>query len=246
MFRKHELIPSHVMGRNMHLWRYGTFGPPLLVFPSASGMAHEWESHGMVEALAPFLESGRLKLYCTESNVAEAWTRKESHPGERIVRHMAFEKYVIEELVPWIRGDCQSDDIPVWASGTSLGAMYSANFALKFPSLFRYALCLSGRYDATWFTDGYTDQNIYFNSPLSYAPNLDGDVLDEIRRHTHLSLVCGQGKWEDGNIEDTRALGEILASKQISHQTDLWGHDVSHQWEWWCRQARYHLEPRLA
>ena len=56
------------MGRGMHLWKYGHFGPPLLVFPSAAGMAHEWEAHGMVEALEPWLETGKLKLYCTETN----------------------------------------------------------------------------------------------------------------------------------------------------------------------------------
>ena len=34
-----------------------------------------WEAQGMIDALAPLLEGGRLKLYCPESNVAEAWTR---------------------------------------------------------------------------------------------------------------------------------------------------------------------------
>ena len=36
MFRKHEMIPSESMGRHVHLWRYGHFGLPVLVFPSAS------------------------------------------------------------------------------------------------------------------------------------------------------------------------------------------------------------------
>ena len=76
MIRKHELVPSQAMGRKLHLWRYGHYGTPLLVFPSASGMAHEWEAHGMLDALGDFIEQGRLKLYCSESNVAEAWTRQ--------------------------------------------------------------------------------------------------------------------------------------------------------------------------
>ena len=86
MIRKHELIPSREMGRPVHLWRYGHYGRPLLVFPSASGMAHEWDAHGMVEALGDFIDQGRLKLYCTETNVAEAWTRRESDPAWRIGR----------------------------------------------------------------------------------------------------------------------------------------------------------------
>jgi esterase/lipase superfamily enzyme len=241
VFRKHELIPSKAMGRRVHLWRYGHFGAPLLVFPSAAGMAHEWEAHGMVEALGELIEGGRLKLYCTESNVAEAWTRKERDPAWRIERHKAYERYVVEELVPFIREDCGTPDIRVAVSGTSLGALYSANFALKFPELFHYALCLSGRYDVRWLTDGYYSDDVYFNDPLAYVPRLDGDPLERVRERTHLVLVCGQGKWEDGNIESTQQFAGALAAKGISHEEDLWGHDVSHQWPWWQRQARYHL-----
>jgi esterase/lipase superfamily enzyme len=245
MFRKHELVPSREMGRRVHLWRYGHYGSPLLVFPSASGMAHEWDAHGMVAALGDFIEQGRLKLYCTESNVAEAWTRRETDPAWRIQRHRAFEAYVAGELVTFIREDCRSPDIPIAVSGTSLGAFYSANFALKFPETFRYALCLSGRYDISWLTNGFHSEEIYLNNPMAYVPHLDGAQLERVRHNTHLVLVCGQGKWEDGNIEDTEAFASILAAKGISHRHDLWGHDVSHEWVWWKRQVRHHLSSFL-
>ena len=245
MFRKHDLIPSEAMGRRMHLWRYGSFGWPVLVFPSAAGMAHEWEAHGMIEVLGDLLERGQLKLYCTESNVAEAWTRKENPPAWRIKRHQAYERYIVDELAAFIRSDCRSAQIPIAITGTSLGAYYAANFALKYPKVFQYALCLSGRYDVTWMTEGYSDQDIYFNNPLAFVPNLEGDALEEVRGNTHLTLVCGQGKWEDGNIEDTLGLAELLQAKGISHERDLWGRDVSHEWIWWRRQARHHLERYL-
>ena len=157
-------------------------------------------------------------------------------------RHQAFEHFVTQELVPAIRSDCQSDDIPIAVTGTSLGAFYSANCTLKYPSLFWYALCMSGRYDATWMTDGFFNEDVYFNNPVAYVPNMSGAYLDEVRRRVHLTLVCGQGQWEDGNIEDTHRLADLLASKGISHERDLWGHDVSHEWHWWRRQARYHFE----
>jgi len=245
MVRKHELIPSESMGRRMHLWRYGHFGAPLLVFPSAAGMAHEWEAHGMVEALDDFIAAGRLKLYCSESNVAEAWTRKDSDPNWRIERHRLFEQYVVNELVPFIHEDCGGQQMPVAVTGTSLGALYSANFALKFPETFRYALCMSGRYDVSWLTDGFHNEQVYFNNPMAYVPNMNGEHLERVRRHTHLVLVCGQGRYEDGNIEDTNAFARVLESKGISHLHDMWGHDVSHEWPWWRRQARHHLDTYL-
>ena len=40
MRKAHELVPSRHMDRPIHLWRYGEWGAPLLVFPTAAGMAH--------------------------------------------------------------------------------------------------------------------------------------------------------------------------------------------------------------
>ena len=242
---RHELIYSPSMGRRMHVWCYGHWGLPLLVFPSAAGFAHEWDAQGMVDALAPLVHGGKVKLYCPESNVSQAWTDKETHPALRVKAHLAYERFVVHELVPGIRHDCQSESIRIAVAGASLGAFYAANFALKFPEIFDYALCLSGRYEATDFTGGYSNLDIYFNDPLAYVPNLDGEALERVRAHTHLAMVCGQGAWEEGCIEETHALCDVMEYQGISHQRDIWGHDVSHDWHWWRRQAVFHLSHRF-
>lgn len=241
MRRRHELIPSREMARGMHLWCYGHWGAPLLVFPTAAGFAHEWEAQSVVEKVSDLINAGKIKLYCTESNVAEAWTRAERHAAWRITRHQAFEQYVISELLPWIRADCQSSELRLAAAGCSLGAYYAALFALKHPAIFSWALCLSGRYEVTGFTGGFSNLDIYFNNPLAFVANLDGEHLERVRRDAHLVLVSGQGAWEEGCIEETRALADLLALKGISHQRDIWGQDVSHDWFWWKRQIRHHL-----
>lgn len=241
MHRQAHLIPSELMGRKIYLWQYGTFGAPLLVFPSAAGMAHEWETHGMIEALEPLINAGRLKVYCVESNVAEAWTRKENDPAWRIKRHMVYEQFIVRELVPWIREDCRSPAIRIAVTGCSMGATYSVNFALKFPELFHYALCMSGRYDISEFAGDLRSPDLYFNNPLAYAPGLNGEMLERIRRNTHVVLVVGQGKWEDGNTEETNALADVFEAKGISHQREVWGRDVNHEWPWWRRQAQVYL-----
>ena len=228
----------------MHLWCYGHWGAPVLAFPSAAGMAHEWDAHGMVDALADLIQGGRIKLYTTESNVAEAWTRKETPPEWRIRRHMAYEAFVVSELVEWIRRDCHSPHIPIAVTGCSLGGYYAANFALKFPEIFNYALCMSGRYQISGFMNGLGNQDVYFNNPLAYVPNLEGAHLDRVRHNTSLALVCGQGPWEEGCIEETNALADVLAAKGIPHYRDIWGHDVAHDWNWWRRQARFHFVQR--
>jgi esterase/lipase superfamily enzyme len=148
--------------------------------------------------------------------------------------------------VPWIREDCQTPQIRIAVSGCSLGATYAANCALKFPELFHYALCMSGRYDISEFAGGLQNLDVYFNNPLAYVPGLAGETLERIRRHTHLVLVVGQGKWEEGNIEETNALADVLQAKGISHQREVWGRDVNHEWPWWRRQAQLYLGQKFA
>lgn len=241
MRRRHELLPSRPMGRRMNVWCYGHWGFPVLVFPTAAGFAHEWEAQGMLESLAPLLYGGKIKLYCPESNVSQSWTNKEDDPAVRAQRHRAFEQFILEELVPWIREDCGNDEAKLAATGCSLGGLYAANVALKYPEVFRYALCMSGRYELTNFTGGFSNGDVYFNNPLAFVPSLQGEYLERVQRNTHIALVCGQGPWEEGCIEETIALADVFAAKGISHERDIWGHDVSHNWVWWQRQAKYHL-----
>lgn len=238
---RHILLDSAAMGRKMNLWCYGHFGPPILVFPSAAGMAHEWDAQGMIEVLTPMLAAGRMKLYCPESNVAEAWTKKEGPLSWRMERHRAYESFINGELVPWIREDCRWPGAPIMTTGCSLGATYAANAALKRPDLFKRALCMSGRYLATALTGGENNGDLYFNNPLAYVPGLDGAALDFVRQNTHLTLVCGQGPWEEGCIEETIALGHLLDRKGIPNLTDIWGKDSRHDWDWWRKQVVFHL-----
>ena len=247
MFRERYLrLPSAHLGRRVHMWTFGHWGAPVLVFPSAAGMAHEWRASGGVEALRPLIEAGRIKLYCPESNVSEAWTEGEAPPEVRIGRHEAYERFILQELVPWIRADCHSPHIQIGLTGASFGAFYAANFALKQPETFPWALCLSGRYHTAPFLEGVSDLRSWYNQPLAYLPDLSGHELERVRRHAHLTLVVGQGNFEGRCIAETHALADALAAKGISHQRDVWGHDVSHEWVWWRRQLQWHLGRRFA
>lgn len=238
------MLDSPAMGRKVHLWCYGHYGPPVVVFPSAAGFAHEWDRQGMFEALAPLVRGGRAKFYCPESNVSQVWTDKKAPIAARMQRHRAYEGFVLDTLVPFIRHDCRWPDAPITGVGCSLGGTYAALFALKFPETFRQVLCMSGRYLTTELAGRHADPDLFFNNPLAFVPGLGGEPLERVRRGTHLTLVCGRGAYEEGCIEETIALGRLLRDKEIPSHTDIWGRESRHEWDWWQRQAQVHL-PRL-
>ena len=52
--------------------RWGTFGKPVLVLPSAGGDAEEIERFGLVDACGELLAEGRVKLYSVDSVAGQA------------------------------------------------------------------------------------------------------------------------------------------------------------------------------
>ena len=238
----HQRLPSTHLGHPVHLWTFGHRGTPVVVFPSAAGMAHEWQASGAVEALRPLIDRGRITLYCPESNVSEAWTGPEQ-PSWRLGRHRAYERFIAEELIPHAQAEVGSTG-RVFAAGCSFGGFYAANLALKNPDRVSGALCLSGRYRTEAFLDGFYDDRVYFADPLHYVPNLHGEALRQVRQ-THLTLVVGRGPYEGRCIQETRDLANVLRERGIPHHEDLWGPDVAHHWDWWRRQLVFHLTRRF-
>jgi esterase/lipase superfamily enzyme len=134
-------------------------------------------------------------------------------------------------------------------TGASAGAFHAVNFALKRADLFPLAIGLSGNYDpTTWGGWGEQGEQTYFNNPMAYVANLDGDHLEWLRSRVSLVLVVGQGAWEvdpTKALPSTRQFSALLRAKGIPHELDVWGFDVPHDWPSWQRQLAYHL-PRIA
>jgi esterase/lipase superfamily enzyme len=113
-------------------------------------------------------------------------------------------------------------------------------FTLKHPETFEQALCLSGRYRASSMFNRSND-DLYFNDPLAFLPNLSGGALEHVRRRVHLTVVVGRGAHEEGCIRETAEFGGWLQKKSIPHHLAFWGEDSRHDYTWWRRQALHYL-----
>jgi esterase/lipase superfamily enzyme len=244
MDRRHVELWSPAIGANGSVIAYGHWGRPVLAFPSQQGPAWQYEERGMVEALAPLLDGGRLKLYAVDSFDSGSWYRDDLPLEERARQHGRYEDWILNQVVPWIQGDAHTHEIAL--TGVSFGAYHAANFALRHAHVFPLAICQSGVYDVSVVAGGERGDAVYFNNPADYVRHLHGDHLDWLRSRVHLVLVAGQGQWEDttGALESTRAFAALLGEKGIPHELDVWGHDWPHDWPSWRAQIAHHL-PRF-
>lgn len=235
VFRWHS---PHVE-REVQLVRWGTFGTPVLLFPTAGGDAEEAERFHLIGSVGHLIESGRIKVYSVDSIAGQAWISKQ-HSAEfcSYLQNM-FDALVYEEIVPAIRQDCQTPDIEVVAAGASIGAFNAVATVCRHPDVFRLAIAMSGTYDLSKYLEGRFIQDFYFASPLHFLPGLEGPVLEQLRQRLIL-MPSGEGDYED--IGESWRMASVLGAKDIPNRVDPWGPEWRHDWVTWRAMLPKYLD----
>jgi esterase/lipase superfamily enzyme len=228
MNREYHKWYSNALRRDMELLVFGHAGVPLLVFPTSMGRFFDYENRGMIAAIAHKYEGGEFQAFCVDSVDSESWYNKAVPPRERALRHSEYDRYILEEVVPFIRSHNRSDQLVT--TGCSFGGYHAINFALRHPDAVSGAVSMGGAFDIHQFLDGYYDDNCYYNCPPDFLPGLnDPWYLDRYRRQ---KLVLATGERDICRDENVRLSG-IMNSKQIPHWLDVWGDGTGHDWPWW-------------
>jgi esterase/lipase superfamily enzyme len=229
---------SPSLDKDMPIVTYGEYGFAVLLLPTAAADYLEYERFHMIDALAPLIDAGKIKVFSVNSINKESWLNNEMLPEHKAIRHNQFNQYIFNEVVPYIKTHT-SQETPIVVSGASFGALHSMNLFLKRPDLLDAVIAMSGVYDLTEYTKGYYDEQVYFNSPMHYMPNLtDNWYLEKIRKGK-IIIATGSGDYEDP--EASRRFSGVLNDKGIPHILDIWGQDIKHDWPTWLKMLPYFL-----
>ena|SRR2546423_4472912 len=229
--------------KDMPIAVYGHYGFALLLLPTAAADYLEYERFELIDAVRPFIEGGKLKVFSIDSINNESWMNNHMDPRHKSIRHRHFNNYVFEEVIPFIKSKT-SGETPVITCGASFGALHSMNLFLKRPDLINGVIAMSGVYDLSEYTKGYFDDDVYYNSPQHYIPNLtDHFILEQIRRSHHLHIVTGSGAYEDPDAN--RRFASVLYNKGITYELDIWGQDWPHDWNTWRTILPHYLGTRF-
>ena len=233
------------LGMDMPIVRYGHWGPALLLFPTAGGDFLEAERMGLIQSVAHHLFAGRVQIFSINSINPWAWMNEGMPIHEKAHNQARYSDYVEQEVVPHIRRVLGNDSARIGAAGASFGAFHAANAFFRRPDLFDLLLGLGGFYDLQGeFLHGYWSDDVYYNNPVSYVPNLpEGQAMDLLRHHSRVHLVTSRGAWENPGYSEH--LSHLLHQRGIPHNLDIWGHDMPHDWSTWYRQLDHYMSERL-
>ena len=243
MHRELDSWYSPSLNKPMDIAMYGHWGFALVLIPTAGADYLEYERFLLIDVIQHYIDAGKVKVFSINSINSESWLNTRMHPRHKAIRHVQFNHYFEQEVVPYIRSKT-SPDTQIITCGASLGALHAANLFFRRPDLIDGTIAMSGVYDLTTYTDGYWDEDVYYNSPMHYLESLnDPYLLRKMRRSKHIHILTGSGDYESPDA--SRAFSALLNHKGIPHELDVWGHDMRHDWPTWRAMLPYYLGSRF-
>ena len=234
---------SPSLQKEMPIASYGDYGFALLLVPTAAADYLEYERFQLMDTLAPYINGGKVKVFSINSINNESWLNNEMAGEHKAIRQNQFNQYVYNEVIPFIKNNT-SNETPIITCGASFGALHSMNLFLKRPDLINGVIAMSGVYNLMEYTKGFYDEQVYYNSPIHYIPNLtDHHVLEQIRSSSHIHILTGSGEYEAPDA--AKEFAGVLYSKGINYELDVWGTEWKHDWPTWRAMLPAYLETRF-
>ncbi len=219
----------------MEMLVFGHAGARVVVFPTSKGRFFDWEDRGMIAALGEHLEQGWIQLYCVDSVDEESWYAWNKPPAERAWRHIQYDRYILEEVLPL---SLQKNPNPfLIVTGASFGAYHAVNFGLRHPGQANRVIAMSGMFNIERWLGDYRDENVYVCCPCLYLPNEhEKSRLDLLKR---LDIILAAGE-DDPNIDSNRWLSDELWKKGIWHALRVWD-GWAHDWPYWRKMIQLYI-----
>jgi esterase/lipase superfamily enzyme len=242
MNREYHKWFSPSLQRDMELLIFGHSGRAVLFFPTRTARFYDYENWEIIEAMSQQIDKGELQVFCVDSIDAESFYNANIHPFERISRHLQYEQYLLNEVIPLIYSKNGGDYLET--AGCSMGAYHAINLALRYPWLFRKAVGISGRYDLTEspgdfkdLMDGFRDKTVYLNMPIQYIGNLTNELFLAAIRNVEIILAIGE---TDPFLYSNKDLSQLLWNKDVQNQLYIWPGNA-HRPRYWKKMVPLYL-----
>jgi esterase/lipase superfamily enzyme len=211
----------------MHVRWFGHGGARVIAFPTTMGNHNEWPNRYMPDVLREHIDRGWIQLWCIDHNHDLSWYDKKAHPGTRAWRHLMYDRYIREELLPFTHH--VNSNPYVVMTGASFGAFHAMSFGLRNPQLVDRIIGMSGTYDISGMTGGYTDANVYASNPAEFVRNeWDESRLAAMRRQD-IIIAIGSG---DPHFDENSEFSALLWHKGIGNALRVWD-GWCHDWPFW-------------
>ena len=236
---------SERLGRDMNIKIFGHYGDAYIAFPCQNGSSNDLLLNGMMDVLEPFIEAGKIKVFCIDSNDLDTFSSTSWDKAHAAYMLEMYHQYVVQELLPFVYDNMGGYCEPI-LFGMSAGGSHAANNFFRRPDLFGGFISLSGKFDLGTYFGGYMNEDVYNNSTTDYLRNMPNDHPYIEMYNNRLMIVCiGSGAWEHLVSDSNYELARIAEEKGIHIDFNFWDENSVHDWSSWKYQMPYFLNKIL-
>ena len=222
---------SHILNKDVEMLVFGDRGYPVVLFPTTMGRYYECKDFLLLDSVRWFVDEGLVQIFCPDSINDNSWYNRGLHPAQKVQNHILYDRFLAEEFISQIRWNTGVGKVVV--AGPSFGGYHAANFAFRHPEMVSHMFSMSGAFDIKSFLYGYYDENVYFNNPMDFVPNLNHPDI------WNMNIVLGTSEW-DICLESNQQMAGILSSKNVNHWLDVRGWK-KHDWPLWREMFPHYL-----
>lgn len=235
MLREYHKWHSPTLSEDMELLQFGHAGARVIIFPTSNGRFFDWENRGMLNAISKHIENGWVQVFCVDGVDGESWYNGNAHPTDKAKRHLQYQEYIINEVMPFIRS---KNDTPFTiAAGASFGAYHSASIAVRYPEHFNRVIAMSGVYDVRDWTGGYMDDVIRQGSPCEFMAHMhDHNHIEKLKK---IDWIIPVGE-EDSAFDQNQWFSQLLWDRGIWHAFRVWDGN-GHDWPYWYEMIQHYI-----
>jgi esterase/lipase superfamily enzyme len=216
---------------DMDMLIFGHAGYPVILFPTSLGHYNENKDFKLIDSAAWFIEQGLIKIYCVDGVDQYTFYNKQIHPAERIRNYNFYDKYIRDEVIPLAQHETGHSYVAT--AGCSFGGYHATNCGFKHPDVVRYIINMSAKFDIKPQLNGFYSDEVYFNNPIDYLPNLQDNNLRD------MYVFLGTGT-EDMCWQANEDMAAILRSKEVPHWLDV-RPGAKHDWPIWREMFPHYL-----
>ena len=210
---------------------FGYAGRPVLLFATSMGRYYEAKDRGLIDSVQWFIDNGDITVYCPSNIDHRSWYNKAIQPCDRALAQQSYDQFLLEEV--YSRATAETGRRDIITAGCSFGGYHAANFGLRHPEITQAVISMSGMFDISSFTDGFSDDTIYYNNPMAFLRD------DHHADLWNLRVILGT-TWADSCLEQNQRLAGVLEQKKIPHWLDIRG-DQPHDWPVWKQMFPHYI-----
>lgn len=201
---------------------FGDYGFVLMVFPTFEDDYTKKMVDEIIFSLEDFIKDGLFRVAFIPTINDYFWGKECEYTLEKSKLLYDFNNFLVGEIVRYLY-KIIGRPTPIITLGCGEHAgFYAANSFFRRPDLFYGMISVDGVFDMHILCRNINeeDDNIYFNNPMAFLPNLNDDYwLIHLRAKKDINIVAFSNN--PLSVSQANQLSSILESKTIEHRKEI-------------------------